>query len=64
MIFSKDFFTHRIEYLFFVLFKSLLLFKSLIVTTIEVYNFHTLINRIEEKILQWKLQCNSLKITM
>ena len=69
MIFSKYFFIHRIEYLFFVLLKSLLLFKSLILTTIEVYNFHALINRIEEKILQWsynviasKLQCDNFKL--
>ena len=71
MVFSKQFFTHththRIQYLFFIIFESLL-FKSLIVTTVEVYKFHALTNR-NKKTLQWnynviasKLQCDSFKL--
>ena len=47
-----------------MIFESLLP-KSLIVTTIEVYKFHALINRKKEKTLQWsytviasELQCD------
>ena len=44
LIFNK-FFTHKIQYLFFMIFESLLLFKSLIVTAAKLYKFHVLINR-------------------
>ena len=51
------------------MFKSLLLFKTLLVTTVEVYKVDALINRNEEKTLQWsfnviasKLQCDSFKL--
>ena len=71
MVFNKSFFTNGIQYLFFIILESLLLFKSLIVTAIEDYKFHALINRNKEKTLQWnynviasKLQCDSFKITM
>ena len=64
-----EFFTHRIQYLFFIIFKSLTLFKSLIFTTVEIYKFHALINRNNEKTLQWsynvilsKLQCDSFQL--
>ena len=74
MTFNKKFFTHRIQYLFFIIFESLLLlllllFKSLIVTTAEVYQYHFLINKNKEKTLQWSynviasnLQCDSFKL--
>ena len=42
----------------------LLLFKSLLVTIIEIYKFHVSINRNKEKNTAMKLQCNSFKITM
>ena len=45
--------SHRIQYLFFIVFESLLLFKSLTVTTVEIDKFHALINRNKEKALQW-----------
>ena len=64
MIFNKWFFTQRIQYLFFITFKSLLLFKSLIATTVEVYKFHALINRNKEKNTPMELQCSSSKITI
>ena len=35
MIFNKQFFKHRIQFFFFIIFESSLLFKSLIVTTVE-----------------------------
>ena len=35
--------------MFFIKFESLLWFESLIVTTVEVYKFHTLINRNKKK---------------
>ena len=48
----------------------LLLFQSLIVTAVEVYKFHGLINRNKEKTLQWsynvtasKLQCDNFTLT-
>ena len=71
MTFNKKFFTHRIQYLFFIIFESLLLllFKSLIVTTAEVYQYHFLINKNKEKTLQWSynviasnLQYDSFKL--
>ena len=40
MVFSKYFVAHRKQYLFFIIFESLLLFKSLTVATAEVYKFH------------------------
>ena len=46
-------FSHRIQYLFFLMFASLLLFKSLVVTTVEVYKFNVLVNRNKEKALKW-----------
>ena len=39
MVFNKYFFTHRIQHLLFKIFESLILFKSLMVTTVEVYKF-------------------------
>ena len=51
----------------FRIFERLLLFK--IVTTLEVYKFHALINRYQEETLQWsynvipsKLQCDNFKL--
>ena len=44
--------SRKIQYLLFILFGSLLLFKILIVTTVEVYKFHALINGNKEKTLQ------------
>ena len=55
-IFNKYFFTNRIQNLFFIIFESLLLFKSLIVTTVEVYKFHALINGIKKK------HCNGVTV--
>ena len=62
------FHTHNTVFVF-ITFKRLLLFKSLIVTTAEVYKFHALINRSKEKTLQWsynviasKLQCDTFKL--
>ena len=46
-------FTHRIQYLFFIISESLLLLEILIVTTVKVDKFHILINRNKEKTLQW-----------
>ena len=51
MIFKKWFFTHRIQDLLLIIFKSLLLFKSLIVTTAEIYKFHALVKRDKGKTL-------------
>ena len=64
MIFYTYFFTQRIQYLFFIIYKSLFLFKSLLVITVEVYEFHSLINRNKEKNTAMKLQYDSLKTTM
>ena len=64
MIFNNQFFTHRIQYLFFIVFKSLLLFKSLIVTTVEVNKFHTLINRNKEKNTAMMLNVIASKLNM
>ena len=41
------------QYLFFIIFESLLLFKSLTVITAEVYKFHAAVNRNKEKTLQY-----------
>ena len=64
MIFYTYFFTQRIQYLLFIIYKSLFLFKSLLVITVEVYEFHSLINRNKEKNTAMKLQYDSLKTTM
>ena len=69
MIFNK-FFMNRIQYLFFIiLYLKVYFFKSLIVITIEVYEFQVLINK-NKKTLQWsynviasKLQCDQLQTT-
>ena len=52
-----------------MIFESLLLFKSLIATAVEVYKFHALTTRNKEKTLQWsynvkasKLKCDSFKL--
>ena len=57
------------QYLFFIRFENLVLFKSSVVTTAEVYKFHDLMNRNKEKTLQQsynviasKLQCDSFKL--
>ena len=49
--------------------KFIILFKRLIVTTAEVYQYHFLINKNKEKTLQWSynviasnLQCDSFKL--
>ena len=53
MIFNKGFFTDTIQYLFSIISESLLLFKSLKVTNVEVPQLHGLINSKKEKTLQW-----------
>ena len=45
-------FSHT-EYLFFMIFKSFILFKCFIVTNVDVYEFHALAIRNEEKTMQW-----------
>ena len=57
------------QYLFFIIFESLLLFKSLTVSTAEVYKFHAAVNRNKEKTLQYsynatgsKLACDNFKL--
>ena len=46
------------------MFESLLLFKRLIVSAVEIYKFHVLINRNKEKNTALELQCNNFKVTM
>ena len=67
---NRQLFKHRRQYLIFTIFQSLLLFKSLIVTTVDVYKFHALTrNKNKEKTLKWsynviasQLQCDSFKL--
>ena len=62
MVFNKYFFTHRIQYLFSIIFKALPWFKSLIVPNVEVYEFHVFINRNKEKNADMELQIIAAKL--